>query len=554
MFVDAGNLKDETHKDIGQRDHDVSMYYHNTGCAQAVARHSIFGNASLFVIMMNALWIGFECEMNSEASLNDAAWYIQLGEHSFAVFFTTEWLVRFLAFRRKIDGFRDKWFSFDTFLVGLMVFETWIVPNIVSSTSGDDGDGGGGADMSQLSMLRMLRLLRLTRMVRLMRAVPELVTLLKSVTIALRSVLSTLTLLVIFMYIFAIIFRSQLKPGNDEYLNEKFGRLVSSMWTLLWAGTFLDNVSKCANKLLEANDGANVPLAALFIAWIMLSAFTVLNMLVGLLCEVVDAVAAAEKEKVVVSYVKAKLMGVLEQLDEDGNGTISRVEFNTLLEIPEAVDALVELGVDVPNLLSLSDHLFEADEVGEKAQEKKSGPTGNDERPGSGDDEEDAEVSLTFADFLEMVIRLRSTNQPSVLDVVDLRKLILKSQRNVVRRLDTLEELNARLNSEVKTIRNTIDCLSSKDCMAALSQWCTRAVEESQQEPNQHMERKVACMDDANDSRWDNRAGPPQDGFDMWDIAFEGADDCWEPQTAPLASAQAHALRPTTPGKLISAH
>ena len=38
---------------------------------------------------------------------------------------------------------------------------------------------------------------------------------------------------------------------------------------------------------------------------IEVSALTILNMLIGVLCEVVSAVAEAEKEKAVVTYVKA---------------------------------------------------------------------------------------------------------------------------------------------------------------------------------------------------------------------------------------------------------
>merc|ERR1719210_951790 len=89
----------------------------------------------------------------------------------------------------------------------------------------------------------------------------------------------------------------------------------------------------------------------------------VLNMLIGGLCAVVTAVAAAEKEKALVNYVKSKLFDVLHRLDEDQNGTISKSEFDQLVHIPEAVTALNELGVDVQNLMSLADFLFEVDEV-----------------------------------------------------------------------------------------------------------------------------------------------------------------------------------------------
>merc|ERR1719454_2719619 len=96
-----------------------------------------------------------------------------------------------------------------------------------------------------------------------------------------------------------------------------------------------------------------------FLIFVLVSALMVLNMLIGVLCAVVTAVAAAEKEKVLISFVKSRLIDVLQSLDQDGNGTISKPEFDQLLAIPEAVQALVDLGVDVNNLLSLADHLFD---------------------------------------------------------------------------------------------------------------------------------------------------------------------------------------------------
>lgn len=549
MFADADAMKEEVHKTLEQAEYDVAMYYWETGYAQAIARSSVFGNMTLMVITLNALWIGIDVEWNKDDSLNTSKWYFQVGEYFFCAFFFFEWGARFGAFKRKRDGFRDRWFCFDSALVAQSLLETFVLPYALPAPektpdpeAGGDEAAEGGSDLGQLSMLRMLRLLRLTRMVRLMRAVPELVTLLRSMTIALRSVLSTLGLLIIFMYIFAIIFKSQLKvdPNHQHYryLHEKFGRVPDAMWTLLLSGTFLDNITICANRLLEASP----PLTFLFIIFVMLSSFTVLNMLVGLLCEVVDAVASAEKEKVMVTYVKSKLMGVLQALDEDGNGTISRPEFNQLLEIPEAVKALTELGVDVQNLVSLSDHLFETDEIEMKPEEEKkkvkdidssqnsatyeseppqdgnnrqsdensqgsgsrSKSSGSTYKTGSGSaEEEEEEVALSFADFLEMVIRLRSTNTPSVLDLVDLRKLIMRSQRNVNRRLDTLEEINVRLSNELQVVNRTIECLSSKDCMSALVDWCSQGLRQQAEDEKTASNQWVEAEADFSQDDWD---------------------------------------------------
>jgi hypothetical protein len=211
-------------------------------------------------------------------------------------------------------------------------------------------------------------------------------------------------------------------------------------------------------------------------------------------------------------------MGVLESLDEDGNGTISKKEFNTLLEIPQAVNALTELGVDVPNLVSLSDHLFEVDEVEDKGKgghnrqkgmKKPPRPAGASLEDDEEEEEEDEEeVCLTFGDFLEMVIRLRSSNPPSVLDVVDLRKLILRSQRTVMKRLDAIEDLNIRLTMEVQMIGQSIECLASKDAMVALENCCDQPLL-----PDGEVDFDV--------------------DFDMWDIAEE--TDAYEAIVDPVA-------------------
>eukprot|EP00929_Paragymnodinium_shiwhaense_P049805 TRINITY_DN25116_c1_g1_i2.p1 TRINITY_DN25116_c1_g1~~TRINITY_DN25116_c1_g1_i2.p1 ORF type:complete len:704 (+),score=176.66 TRINITY_DN25116_c1_g1_i2:185-2296(+) len=447
MFVDAEALKDEVHKDMLGKDgeYDVVSLYKETGCAQKIARSHVFGNMTLAIIFSNSLWIGIEMDLNHADSLEDAAWYFQAGEYFFCVFFTFEWGIRFFSFRRKLQGFTDHWFCFDSALVFMMLGEFLLLPFLAA-----------GADMSDLSMIRMIRLLRLARMVRFIRSVPEIMTLLRSMKVAFRSVMSTLTLLLIFLYVFAIIFKSQLKPDDKEgYLARRFGRIGSTMWTLLLSGSLMDQVSTCANRLLEES----TPIAMMFFVFIFLSSFTVLNMLIGLLCDVVTAVAAAEKEKIMVTFVRSKLNAVLMQLDTDGNGTISKAEFNELVTIPEAVQAMNELGVDIANLVSLSDHLFSEVDGGAP----KSGDSASCRTSSKTDaSEPEQEHVLTTADFLEMVIRLRPDNRPSVLDIVDLRKLFTQHQKYNISRIEPLEELNVKLASDMQQIADRLDALSQR--------------------------------------------------------------------------------------------
>jgi len=484
--------------------------YRTCGYAQAIVRNGKFASITLLMIAVNSLWIGFEMDLNDEPNLNEAEWYFKVGEYFFFAFFAFEWTVRLLAFRRKIDTLKDFWFCFDTVLVSLMFAETLILPNVMPAGSEEDGGGESGGDggVGQLSLLRMLRLLRLTRVVRFMRAVPELVTLVKSLNIAMRPVASTFLLLLIFLYIFGIVFKSQLRPPVGSILVDKFGRLTKSMWTLLRQGTFLDSVTKTADPLLELSPA----LTAVFVVFILLAPFTVLNLLIGMLCEVVNCVAITEKEKAMVLYVKSKLMHVLEELDEDGSGTISKSEFLKLMEVPVAVKALEELGVDVPNLLSLSDHLFAEEECVERGAdtaahgpaeprdgtaEGRAGAAGTsseslesedeDERAvgdkgrydekidqlldllhgareeghehnplenasssSSSTSEPDNEKVLSFPDFIEMVIRLRAGATLSVIDIVELRKMLALNGKHVMSQLDTIEEQNSKLSVDMQ--------------------------------------------------------------------------------------------------------
>merc|ERR1719359_2636482 len=114
----------------------------------------------------------------------------------------------------------------------MMVMETWIL-NIVFFLLGESGRGGL-ADASILRLVRLLRLTRMARMVRLLRAMPELMILVKGISVATRSVFFTLILLLIFIYIFGIAFTQLAKdtPLEEEY----FTSVGVSMSTLLLRG------------------------------------------------------------------------------------------------------------------------------------------------------------------------------------------------------------------------------------------------------------------------------------------------------------------------------
>merc|ERR1719453_807973 len=162
-----------------------------------LATNGYFESLTLLVISFNGIWIGYDTDKNAAAIVNEADTLFQVMENFFCIYFTFEVVVRFMAFRKilrtskwpsrrgiaaRISRFcpflKDGWFKFDSFLVALMVFETW---GITWSYDPNASGGGGGA-----GNLSLLRLLRLTRMARLMRSMPELMTLIKGMANATR--------------------------------------------------------------------------------------------------------------------------------------------------------------------------------------------------------------------------------------------------------------------------------------------------------------------------------------------------------------------------------
>lgn len=329
-------------------DYDVSMYYYDDGVCQWVARNDRFQNFTLFVFLVNAVYIGIDADYNRSDNLLDSKTHFFLAENFFCTFFFVEWFIRFFSFRETRFCLKDMWFKFDSVLVLCMVCETWVVPYLVS------GQGAG-----PLSLLKMLRLLRLARMARLMRAFPELCAMIKGVKVASRAVGSALAMLVALLYVTSIIMYMLLRDGNYAYPKDpdRFGRLSSTMLALIIDGVFLDSIGTLTISLLD-QDKWEAALVLLF--FVLASALTVMNMLIGVLCEVVSEVASAEKEENEIKMIKDTLLVMLRELDEDDSGNLSVGEVAKVMEDPASVSVLSRLEVDIDYLLEQLELAFQS--------------------------------------------------------------------------------------------------------------------------------------------------------------------------------------------------
>jgi voltage-gated sodium channel len=320
-------------------------------CVQVVESHT-FHVMSVVMICANAVYIGVDQDWNKAKTLSDADWGFQLCDHVFCAFFFTELLIRFGAFRHKKQCLKDGWFMLDFAMVCMMVLESWIFTIVLAFVDGSAPSTGAVGGIG-----RMFRLLRLTRISKLMHMVPELVTMVKAMISAIRAVHAALLILILLVYIFAIVMNVII--GEEPEVVDYFASVRDSMVTLVLSGVFLDDISGLARVVIALG---NVPSIVCLVIFVLLSALTVMNMLIGVLCEVVLEVSAEEKEKRVKDKMQKTLLIMLQKLDEDNSGELSKAEVQAVICDPDAVEVMKDIQVDTQHLLDITEMLYTSED------------------------------------------------------------------------------------------------------------------------------------------------------------------------------------------------
>jgi len=305
---------------------------------------------------------------------------------------------------------------------------------IYFAMGGGQGPDVGGATM--VKMLRLLRLSRMARMARLLRSMPEILILLKGISAAIRSVFFTLVLLLILLYIFAVLFR---QLADDTTTGKTyFSTVPGSMNKLLIHGIFFDNFGDMIESIVKENGALGVVLLFFFYSFVLLASLTVMNMLIGVLCEVVSAVAETEQEELTMIFLKDSLWTFVKDkaaqvhhersTDTEGDGynvIISKANFKDIMEDERACKLLRDVEVDIFALVDLVDTIFSTDHGEEKF--------------------------LTYPEFVEVMLEHRSTSEATVKDITDLRRYIRA-------RVDRMDEDMA---SKLKRMQAHVNAMST---------------------------------------------------------------------------------------------
>jgi voltage-gated sodium channel len=406
--------------------YDVTTFYYEEGFFQWVAKHSRFENTTLTIIVINAFWISVDTDLNKADTLLTADPVFVAADSMFFIYFSLELFIRFAAFKKKCDCLRDGWFKFDGTLVFLYAFDPFTIALVAKA------QGGGGLDLPT-AVLRLFRLARLSRLVRMLRSLPELMVMIKGMIQATSTVGYTLGLLMIITYVFSIALRNLVPKDpcigeceNGTIEEVYFSSVPEAMHNLIIFGTFLDALSDIIADVKEASPVCLV----LFWIYIALASLTVMNMLIGVLCEVISAVAVEENESMQVDAIFDKFGAIVSDLDQDSDGTLSWEEFKVILDVPDTMKALEQVNVDPESMVDMAEDFFFEDGV---------------------------PVTVPLDDFLGMVLDLRGGQQATVKHMMQLGKRYAGKFGNMAKKMDRvqsrIDKTDRTLDSIIKNLK-----------------------------------------------------------------------------------------------------
>jgi len=414
LFGSVRALRDAPEEDeAAAEERERALFHENTICGR-IARSKPFEWSTLGVIVFNALYLGYDCDYNARWGKPDdlyksTLYGFMVFDNLFCLFFTAELVIRFVGYKAKMSCL-NKPFLFDLALVLMMIVETWVLAFL-----------GPIAAMKQVSILRLLRLTRLFRMAKLMRYFPELQLIVKGMVAAVRSVGSAGFLLVLVLYVFAIIFTNEYHQGakadDDEDISDiemLFGSMGKSMRHLLIMATILDDITACCNAIRATE---NIMMLLLFMCCVLISSFTLFNMLLGILCEVVEETEKGEKQKEEQQKLRETMMNFFRTMDLDANGAISRSEFLKMSQHEDIMSDLEKLDIDHKNFEKYAELLFTPKQDGD--------PT----------------PTLQYADAVTMIMRLRPGQSVNACDFEYFKNIVLQGNRETDRYLTSLESL-----------------------------------------------------------------------------------------------------------------
>lgn len=309
---------------------------------------------------LNSFIIGLEQELSSsDGGISDRIlWYMI--ELFFASLFTIEIILRISCLKARF--IIDIWNVCDTIVVACMVIDALVLQ-----------PANMGGKVRLLSTLRTMRVIRLVRLVRMFNFFRELWLLVGGLVNSIKALGWICVILLLFMYVCGVVVTTEIGQNPEVYANgpsydgevwpykEYFGSVFKSMFTLFQVMTLDGWCDDIVRHILYFQP----MLALLFVAFLVLTAFGLMNVLIGVIVENTLA-AATVADQAVFKAESTRRKKALDQLevmlelsDSNRSGDISLPELQAASQSRVVLAQLEALDVkpsEVEQLFELLDY------------------------------------------------------------------------------------------------------------------------------------------------------------------------------------------------------
>ncbi|MEC8664984.1 MAG: ion transporter [Pseudomonadota bacterium] len=251
------------------------------GKVASLVERNAFVNGIAAVILLNAVTLGLETDDHIRAEYGAALHVVDL---VILGIFVIEILLKLFAYR--LSFFRAGWNVFDFGIVAIA-----LIP-------------AAGA-------FSILRAMRIFRMLRLLSIVPSMRRVITALLNAVPGMLSILGIMMIIFYSAAVMATKVFGGSSDPLMQEMFGSMGDSMFTLFQVMT-LEDWPDVAGPTMVLFPWAWV----FFVTFIVVTSFAVLNLFVGIIVDAMDIIHDFEEEgKGVKDFVHKENEDIRNELD-----------------------------------------------------------------------------------------------------------------------------------------------------------------------------------------------------------------------------------------------
>lgn len=313
--------------------------------AYKIAEWVAFKTFMLGTIIVSCIWVGYSIDNDPNLAVPQdngsrtevSMELVRILDNVMCSIFCVEQLIRVASYKRPVyyvtDPINGSWNSLDLAVQLINVLNVWILANV---------------NETETVYMRVLKITRLFRLIRFVRLIPDLVILFRAIVAATRSVVTSLVPMVSIIYCFGVIMTEWCNAPTEDRLptfGQYFDSVGQSMLTM-WQIAVFDDSFSIIRPVMHDSPGWGL----LLIVFMFLASFMILNVLVGVIREVVYTTTNSYRER----FLQNELEDIYDLLDVNEDGKI----YDNVLSMLPAKTRLIKLGLKediIPNMLHQMD-------------------------------------------------------------------------------------------------------------------------------------------------------------------------------------------------------